>query len=131
MSSANEIKPNIPNEIDEIIYDVGHSCCWFNVRSGKHIISFRLFFDDIVWKLFMKAVDDDKKLFPYIKSSITFKFGSKEYKNVYYDAPWRNSLLRQVSKQNFIKIFDDYLQSNISNWKGLSYYGGDECYEII
>lgn len=116
---------NYVDYVDEIVYCDSGSACFFTVKCDEYWISFRIHYDDPACFKFFAAVDSPI-LYPDIKSSIAFNYGSSIRK----PSPgtiWNTKKLMD-SVPSAIINFDEFLKTKIPSWKGLKYYGGYEVY---
>jgi hypothetical protein len=110
---------------DEIVYDVGVNWCWFYVRCGQVIASFRLHLEDeMCWKFF-KLVESPR-LFPSVASGTTFKYGSTTRRHVAITKNTVDAPLDFLWLQNFLKTIEVEFRGAIEEEEFVDLYKIDE-----
>lgn len=121
MISSNNIYQNrLPEEITDVLCDFSNDWCWFIIRSGIYLVSSRLRMESEAFGVLIELIYNSKE-----------QFVPRDYKLFQFKSLGLNPLLKKVDKQEFIEILNKSLGQYINDWQGLSYYGGDECYQII
>ena len=104
---------------DKIVYNAGHTQCWFYVKIKDTVAVFSLNMKEKTCWDFFELIDCDN-LYPDIRSSSTFYYGSKEKTTIKIG----NKIDDNIIPKEF-QWLDDFLTEYVDfgNSRGIKYYG--------